>query len=70
MKGRNTMTLNQATMMEIVEYWLTNKLINSLQSRVVGIRSVQGGGATCFELELEPLEEKPADSTDLGEQHG
>ena len=32
MKGNNSMNLNQATMCEAIEYWLTNKVLKGNES--------------------------------------
>ncbi len=48
MKGTNTLTLNEATMIEIIQYWLTNKALNPNEpspkvSGVKGNSSYEGG---------------------------
>ena len=55
MIGSNSMDLNEATMKEIVQFWLDNKFLNKDASspKVTGIQGVNSGGSNCFRVALE-----------------
>jgi len=53
MKGANSMNLNQATMCEAIEYWLTNKVFNKDENSpiVSGVKELSQRGEG-FEIKL------------------
>lgn len=55
MKGNNSLEFNEATMMEIVQYWLDNKFLNRDETspKVAGVWVDTFGAAPVFEIRLE-----------------
>lgn len=64
MKGNNRLVLNTATMIEIVQYWLNNKLLNADEPRptVTAVAPLSSSGRYAddgmFEVSLSTDEEK------------
>jgi len=50
MKGSNTFVLNEATMMEAIQFWLNSKMINA--PKVTGINIGREGFSKTFDILL------------------
>lgn len=48
MKGLNELNLNEATMIEAVQFWLDNQWASSVAPRVINVKPDSNGGYSCI----------------------
>lgn len=55
LKGNNTLSLNQATMVEVVQQWVNSQFKEAGKLKVTGVKETHDGGARVFEISVEEI---------------
>lgn len=55
LKGNNTLTLNQATMVEVVQQWVGTQFKEAGRMKVTEVKETHDGGSRVFEISVEEI---------------